>query len=158
MTILNIDFGKAKLASYGKKQVAHAMFHKGKQFLAAATLLNRQQGYKDVVLHLLCQGIEIIQKGLLLANDFDQYEPKLQKPLGHNLVRGSELLKKAFHLKPLKKLVQDELQMLSDYYSKHLLRYGGIHDVLGGGGRDLEFERVFRRALALTIYGNKLFK
>lgn len=158
MTTVNLELGQAHLAPYGKKMVAHAMFDKGKNFLVAGTLLNKQQGNKDVVLHLLCQGIEIVQKGILLVRDFDKYESKLQKRLGHNLVRGSEALHKEFKLKPLKKGPQDELQALSDYYRKHLLRYGGIHDVLGGGGRDLEFQRVFRRAIALTIYGNKLFK
>jgi hypothetical protein len=158
MTNLNIQIGQASLTSHGKKMVAHAMFHKGKHFLGAAILLEKRDGYRDVVLHLICQGIEIIQKGMLLAQDFDKYAPKLQKPLGHNLVRGSELLRDAFKLKPLKKATQEELCLLSEYYCKHLLRYGSIHDVIGGGGHNLEFQRVVRRAMALMIFGEKLFK
>lgn len=155
---MNIQIGKASLTNYSKKMIAHAMFHKGKNFLGAAILLDKQNGYRDIVLHLICQGIEIIQKGMLLAKNFEKYAPKLQKPLGHNLVRGSEALCEEFNLKPLKKTTQNELFLLSEYYRKHLLRYGGIHDVIGGGSHNLEFQRVVRRATALMIFGEKLFK
>ena len=144
------------LAPHGKKLVAHAMFYKGKHFLAAAALLLQKGGCGDVVLHLLCQGLEIIQKGLLLARDYDKFKPELKK-LGHNLVRGSDALHAAYALRPLKKETQAELQALSDYDRQHLLRYGTIHDVFVGT-RHLQFEAVMRKAVALTSLGNKVFR
>jgi hypothetical protein len=138
--------------------IAHAMFDKGKHFVAAAVLLRQRNGHPEVVLHLLGQGLEVIQKGLLLARDYDRYKPRLIKPLGHNLIRGANALQAAYQFKPLKKTLRGELEALSHYYDEHLLRYGTIHDVFGAGARDLKHEAVFQRAVALTIFGNKLFK
>jgi hypothetical protein len=153
-----LELGEGRLTIHGKKRIGYEMFQKGEHFLAAAILLHRHKGHQEVVIHLLCQGIEIVQKGMLLFRDFDKYEPKLQSPLGHNLIRGSKSFCEAFRLKPLKKATQQELELLNNYYCKHLLRYGGIHDIFGRGGQDLEFQRVIRRAAALKRYGHGLFK
>jgi hypothetical protein len=132
------------------------MFHKGAHFLGAAVLLHREKGCRDVVLHLLCQGLEIVQKGLLLANDYDKFKPRLKDKLGHDLVRGSDAVRGAYSLRPLEKEVMAELQSLNLYYRQHLLRYGTIHDVLHN--KELKFEAVMRRAVALTRLGNKIFR
>jgi hypothetical protein len=132
------------------------MFHKGKHFLAAAALLHQIDRNRDVVLQLLCQGLEIIQKGLLLARNYDKFKPKLRK-LGHDLVRISDALHAAYTLKPLKKGTKAELQVLSDYYRQHLLRYGTIHDVFGDT-RNLPSKAVVRKAVALTVLGDKVFR
>lgn len=51
--------GHAQLTAHGKRLVASSMFAKGKAFLGAAILLRQKGGYEFVVLHLLCQGIEV---------------------------------------------------------------------------------------------------
>lgn len=148
---------QGRLMAHGKKLVAHAMFHKGKQFLAASVLLHQKNGYKDVVLHLLCQGLENVQKGLLLASNYDKFKPDLKSKLGHDLICGSDALQVAYALKPLREETKAELQSLNEYYSRHLLRYGTIRDVFVSTEK-LQFEAIMRRAVALTKLGNKIFR
>ena len=117
------------LTSHGKRLVAESMYAKGKAFLGAAILLRRQNGYEYVVLHLLCQGIEISLKGLLLIADYNKYKPQLKK-LGHNLIKTAETASKIAGIKPLRPAVQAELESLNKLYSAHLLRYGSGYDLL----------------------------
>ena len=119
----------AHLTVHGKGVVAESMYAKGKAFLGAAILLRQESGYEFVVLHLMCQGIEILLKGLLLVVDYDRYKPKL-KTLGHNLVRIVEVASKAAGINPLRPHVQAELEKLNSLYSQHLLRYGSGYDIL----------------------------
>jgi len=81
---MTVKLGSGRLTAYGKRMVAHAMYSKGTSFLGAAALLHRQGSYESVVLHLMCQGIEIILKALLLVSNHDKYAPQLTA-LGHNL-------------------------------------------------------------------------
>jgi hypothetical protein len=147
------------LEPHGKNLVAHAMFRKGKQFLAAAVLLHQKASYGNVVLHLLCQGLEIVQKGLLLARNYDKFKSQLtdKRMLGHDLVRGSLALQIEYALKPLKRETEVQLQLLNRYYCRHLLRYGNIRDILCST-KKLQFEAVMRRSVALTKLGNKVFR
>ncbi|HBJ83427.1 MAG TPA: hypothetical protein DDZ88_06045 [Verrucomicrobiales bacterium] len=158
MAVVHVKLGPGKLAPHGKKMVAHAMFHKGTHFVAASVLLKDKGGFHDVVLHLLAQGLEVVQKVLLLARDYDKYRPRLRKPLGHDLVLGADALHQAYRLKPMKKEVRSELQALSDHYREHLLRYGGIHDIFGRASLELKVDHVFRRTVALTLLGRRVFK
>jgi hypothetical protein len=121
--------GHAQLTTHGKCLVAASMFAKGKAFLGAAILLRQKGGHEFVVLYLLCQGIEVILKGVLLFMDYDKYKPELRR-IGHNLLRVSEAAAKAAGLPPLKKDVRTELEMLSNLYSQNLLRYGSGYDIL----------------------------
>ena len=121
--------GTAHLTTHGKRVVAESMYAKGKAFLGAAILLRRKNGYEYVVLHLLCQGIEISLKGLLLIADYDKYKPQLKK-LGHNLVKIVETASQVAGIKPLRPSVRAELETLSKLYSAHLLRYGSGYDIL----------------------------
>ncbi len=105
------------------------MYAKGKAFLGAAILLRRKNGYEYVVLHLLCQGIEITLKGLLLVADYNKNKPQLKK-LGHNLVKIVETASQVAGVKPLRPSVRAELEILSKLYSAHLLRYGNGYDIL----------------------------
>jgi hypothetical protein len=57
------------LSRDGKQEIAAAMYVKGKNFLGAAMLLRQKGGYEYVVLHLMCQGIEITLKAFLLFKD-----------------------------------------------------------------------------------------
>jgi hypothetical protein len=87
--------GEAGPSTAGKRAQALAMYNKGKGFLIAANSLNsfvntfpeaerfeiagKCEQYKYVAIHLFCQSIEIILKGILLVNDFDKYKPFLSE-------------------------------------------------------------------------------
>lgn len=105
------------------------MFEKGKAFLGAAMLLRQRGAYEYAVLHLLCQGIEILGKGFLLSVDYDTYKPKL-RGYGHNLVKLLGAVEKASNISILKPVVRQELETLSSLYAQHLLRYGSGYDIL----------------------------
>ena len=119
---------------------------KGKAFIGAALLLRQRGGYEYVVLHLLCQGIEVLGKGYLLLVNYDAHKPKLRK-YGHNLVKLVEAVE-AMHEPILKTGVRAELKVLSSLYSQHLLRYGSGYDVLVNPNT-IPSERVLSRVAAL---------
>ncbi|MBL9140053.1 MAG: hypothetical protein JNK85_29540 [Verrucomicrobiales bacterium] len=157
MPIVNVKLSPKKLAPFGKKALAAAMFQKGAHFVGASILLRQKSGFHDVVLHLLAQGFEVMQKGLLLARDYDTFRPQLRK-LGHDLVRGADALHSAYKLKPMKKNLREELQALSDHYRDHKLRYAGIQDLLGLPTRELKADLVLRQATALMLLARRVFK
>jgi hypothetical protein len=140
--------GHLKPTRHAKRMIAEAMYMRGKSFLGAAVLLQQKGGHEYVVLHLLCQGIEIVMKALLLLADFDKYQPKLQKRYGHNLEKLAIEVSKVFALHSLKPALRNELSSLSFYFSKHLLRYAGIQDIFLAAG-SIERDRVFRRMVAV---------
>ncbi len=117
------------LSTYGKRLVAESMYARGKAFLGAAILLRRHKGDEYVVLHLLCQGIEISLKGLLLIADYEKYKPQLRK-LRHNLGKVAEEVSQVAGIKPLRPSLRAELEVLSKLYSLHRLRYGSGYDIL----------------------------
>jgi hypothetical protein len=91
----------------------------GKHYIAAAVLLRQNGGDKWVVLPLLCQGIEIILKALLLLSDFDKYQPRLKKnEYRHNLMKLASDALAEYKLHPLRSPILDELQELSRLYSQ----------------------------------------
>jgi hypothetical protein len=121
------------LAPAGKQAIAASMYNKGKAFVGAAILLSRQDDSEHVdyvALHLFCQGVEIVLKGLLLCQDYDKYQARLIRPLGHNLSKIVREAATAYGRKPLRGGLASELESLSKLYSKHLLRYGSPHDIL----------------------------
>ena len=69
--------------------------------MAAAVLLRKHGGDKYVVWHLLCQGIEIILKALLLFLDYKKYN-KLQRTFGHDLEKIISAAIVAYRLRPLR--------------------------------------------------------
>lgn len=109
--------------------VAESMYVKGKAFLGAAVLLRQKGGYEFVVLHLLCQGIEVVLKGLLLAIDYDKFKPKL-KNFGHDLLKLTDAATSAAGIPALRPRVRSEMESLNQLYSRHLLRYGSGYDIL----------------------------
>lgn len=128
------------------------MFLKGKEFFGAAILVSCQANSEHndyVVLHLLCQGIELSLKGLLLFSDYDKQIVRLVKHLGHNLFKIAVEASAAYGLNPMRADLAEELRTLSNLYSKHLLRYGSGYDILVDPRTTLR-ERAFRR-LAATI-------
>lgn len=132
MTTVSLSATSGRLTNYGKRMVAASMYAKGKNFLGAAMLLRKNGGYEYVVLHILCQGIEITLKALLLFADYDAYKPKLRKygRSGHDFSLTAIDALSVFGLSPLRSPLKEELQALSFLYSKHLLRYGTFHDIL----------------------------
>lgn len=135
------------LAPEGKRLVAETMYAKGQAFVEAAALLRRNGGYEYAVLHLLCQGIEVALKGLLLLISYDQFKPKL-KPLGHNLLAIADAASVACGIRPLRPRLRAELQTLSTLYSRHLLRYGSGYDLLVSAST-IPSDDVFRRTASL---------
>ena len=79
-----------KLAPHGKRLVAQSMYSKGGAFIGAALLVRREAGYEFVVLHLLCQGVEIIFKSLLLMLDYDKFA-RVTQLLYNSAVRVANL-------------------------------------------------------------------
>jgi len=118
------------LTTHGKQMVGESMYTKGKSFVAAALLLRQWHGYEYVILHLLCQGIEITLKGLLLMNDYDKYKDKLKSAFGHNIKKLVAAAISEFSVRPMRPALETELEMLSSLYSSQRLRYGTFYDVL----------------------------
>jgi hypothetical protein len=156
MAIIQLKSKSSQLTPHSKKQVAHCMFHKGKNFLWAAKLLEENGGYHYVVLHLLCQGFELIIKGLLLMQNYDTYMPKL-KSMGHNLIKGVKELNE-FVVKSLKidEDTMNELGKLNVFYRKHILRYGNLSDLLIDS-KTISSDLVMKYALKLVRFGNRKF-
>ena len=141
--------GVMRPTNYAKAQIAKSMYLKGAHFLGAAILVHQRGGYEFVVLHLLCQGVEIILKAALLMKDYDKYQPKLGRPLGHNLEKAAVEAQRAFHLNPMRTSLKVELANLNALYSKHLLRYGTGYDILVDPAT-VPSDRVLRRIAAVS--------
>lgn len=139
---------KENATKHGKQLMALALYRRGKSFIGAAVLLERQPGAdRYVVLHLLCQGAEIILKALLLLLDYEKYI-KQQRRHGHDLNRLVEVAIKAFGLHAMRPKLSQEVQVLNNFYSRHLLRYDGLHDIFIDPA-SIESSRVFRRIAAV---------
>jgi len=130
MATVKMKASVGRLTTHGKRMVAESMYAKGKSFIGAALLLRQWQGYEYVVLHLLCQGIEITLKGLLLMNDYDKYKDELKSTFGHNMKKLAAAAISEFSVRPMRPALEAELQMLSSLYSSQRLRYGTFYDVL----------------------------
>jgi hypothetical protein len=121
--------GTANLSLYGKRQLALAMYDRGRHFLGASILLRRHGGPSYVVVHLFCQGAEIILKSLLLLRDYDSYKPKLKK-VGHNLEVIMEAVADEFGMRPARQGLRDEVRKLNSFYKDHYTRYASPLDLL----------------------------
>ena len=139
--------GTVSLTPVGKRMVAETMYAKGQSFVIAAALLRQNGGYEYAVLHLLCQGVEVALKGLLLLISYEKFRPKL-KPLGHNLLAIADEATSASGLRPLRPALRAELQILNTLYSRHLLRYGSGYDLLVSAST-IPSQHLFRRAASL---------
>ncbi|PST87340.1 hypothetical protein C9I86_13200 [Photobacterium sp. NCIMB 13483] len=104
------------------------MFEKGRSFVAAAGLLKAYDGHKLVSAHLLCQGFECIGKYLLLKKDYEQYNDKLRKEFGHDLIKLLKEINELYGSELFNSESKNEVDLLNDYYIKHDLRYGSPID------------------------------
>ena len=119
------------LTAYGKSRIARIQFDKGCAFVGSALLLKphaQNESYKYVYMHLVCQGIELILKGLLSSKSYNQYRSK-DRNFGHDIVLISEIALKEFNLNPLEPKLHGNLKILSDLFSEHKLRYSSINDI-----------------------------
>jgi len=148
--------GPMQLSQHAKTMIAQAMLVRGSNFLAAAILLKKHGGYQYVVLHLLCQGLEIIQKALLLSYDYGRFIKKLRdrSELGHDLLKGANAIVACYRLRPMKPELENELKMLNGYYADHLLRYASAVDILIDA-RSIPYDHVLRRAASLVRLGRR---
>jgi hypothetical protein len=144
MVTLRTAPGSGRLAPAGKHFVAGSMYQKGKSFLGAALELHSKPGHEYVTLHLLCQGIENLLKGLLVLKAFDKYNPLLTTTLRHNLERLEATVRQEFGLRPPNSKLAREFQHLSRLYSSHLLRYGNVRDIFVDAST-IQSDRVWRR-------------
>jgi hypothetical protein len=146
MTIVSGAVTGGRPTDFARRVTANSMYLKGKSFLGAAILLRRNGGYEYVVLHLMCQGVEVTLKALLLLKNYKRYEPKLKK-YGHHLMPLAKDVLAEFQLQPMRPALKAELQALSSLYAKHLLRYGTLHDIFVDG-KLIASSLVLRRIVA----------
>jgi len=141
------------LTEAGKRGVAASMYAKGTSFISAAILVHRQSASEHndyVVLHLLCQGLEVLMKGLLLHKDYDRYRARLGAyDLGHNILDVTEEAVKECGLNPMRDNVKTELRELDKLYRDYWLRYGSTLDILVDP-RTIARARVLRRLRAVV--------
>jgi hypothetical protein len=150
MTQIISATGIATSTRYGKRAIALSMYGKGKAFIGSYLLLKQKASDEPaqyVALNLLAQGVEVTLKAFLLYQDYDKYRPKLQKRLGHDLVKTTRVALNAFTLKPLREPLGGELAKLSEVYSKHMLRYGNLGDIFVAPST-IPSDRVLRRIAA----------
>ncbi len=88
---------------YAKRRMAESMYRRGVLFLKSSQLLQDQMGYNFVCAHLMCQGLEIVLKSLLLMKDYDKYRyTQKVKSYGHNLLRLANEVTSIYGLKPMR--------------------------------------------------------
>ncbi len=120
------------LSDYGRFCIAMTQYNKGRAFIGAAYLLKShvdQEAYQSVYLHLLCQGSELIFKGIMLLKDFKKYRSREKKIYGHNIVALIEDAHIECRLKPLRADIKAELDYLANRFSANALRYSGYQDI-----------------------------
>lgn len=120
-----------RLTRHGKMIIARAQFERGCAFVGAALLTRPhaiQEPQQYVFLHLVCQGIELITKGLLLTRDFDTYRPR-EKEFGHKITRLIEETLTVFNKRPLEPKLKAEIKYLADSFGEHRLRYASAMDI-----------------------------
>jgi hypothetical protein len=147
------------LTDAGKRGVAASMYAKGTSFIGAAILVRGQSASEHsdyVVLHLLCQGLEVLMKGLLLHKDYDRYRARLgAHDLGHNILDVTEEALREYGLNPMRDNLKTELRELDKLYRDHWLRYGSTLDILVDP-RTIQRDRVLHRLRAAIRLASRL--
>lgn len=116
---------------HAKRLRARFMFGRGQNFLAAAVLLERHGGDGFAVLFLLCQGVEVVLKALLIMRDYKKHKPGLKR-FGHDISRLAEAISLEFGLNALRPPLKAELETLNRLYANAIypLRYASFLDLL----------------------------
>jgi hypothetical protein len=147
------------LTNSGKKLMAVRGFEKGKAFIGASLLLCQKgsgENFEYVTLHLLCQGVEIILKSLLLLQDFNKYYPMLQeqkKLKHHDLCKIAEIFCNAYAVR-FRPAVKKELRGLTAGFASGGFRYASLHDVFIAPNT-IPHRNVFRWIGAIVRMANR---
>jgi hypothetical protein len=142
--------GVGKLTAHGKFLIALSMYQKGKALLGASILLRKHhtgEATEYVALHIFCQGLETLLKGLLLLHNYGLFQPRLIK-LGHRLPNLIEVASQAYKLKPMSRPLLTEVTNLGKFYAAERLRYGSGVDIFISP-HSIESRRVQRRIYAV---------
>ena len=158
MVILKAS-GKLHLSNYGKDLRSLAMYQKGREFIVAALLLRNEDRAGYVYLHLVCQGVEIIFKSLLLFKDYKTYKPKLgnRKLFGHDLCKVVNVWSKKLNGGRVNKKFYKEIEALNDHYKGHNLRYGSNLDIFLTP-RSFKTTEIIRQLQRTLLKTNKMLE
>lgn len=133
MTLITATFKVSafKKTTKGKQLAAWRFYLRGRQFIRVAFTLDQDDpGDGYVVRHLLCQGVELILKALLLRKNYDKYRPLLRKaPFGHDLLGLLNEVKQLYIVKLEPELLAD-ITKLNSFFKTHLFRYSDIEAFL----------------------------
>ncbi len=135
-------------------EVAVETLKKGENFIRTALLLRKNNSEENVVLSMICQGIENILKGLLLAKDYVRYEPLLRKKFGKNLLRLYYRTRKEYKIKHLDGRAVNELQILAYLYKNQFLHYGHLINLLNDD-KAFESGHLLRKLFQILAYVKK---
>src|SRR5438270_681523 len=113
---ISASVGHGRMSRHAQQMLTRFMYTKGQHFFSASVLLSQKGGDQYVVLHLFCQGVEIILKALLLLADYKKYWSKLPKKYGHNLPKLARRVISVYKLKPMRKSLATELEALNKLY------------------------------------------
>ena len=134
-----------------EKEVAVDTLKKGENFIRTALLLRKNNSDENVVLSMICQGIENILKGLLLAKDYVRYEPLLKRKFGKNLLRLYYRTKKEYRISNLDARAVNELQILAYLYKNQFLHYGHLINLLNDD-KAFESGHLLRKLFQILAY------
>ena len=138
------------LTRYGESRVALSMIARGQHFFSAGAMLSQKGGNGYVTRHLLCQGAELILKGLLLLGDFPKYWPLLKVKFNHRLLRLADEVADLYSQPKPAGALRAELVMLDRLYRSHHLRYASGMDLLINP-ETIADQLVTDRLLALVV-------
>jgi len=132
-------------------EIAVETLKKGENFIRTALLLRKNNSEENVVLSMICQGIENILKGLLLSKDYVRYEPLLRRKFGKNLLKLYYRTRKEYKIKKLDARAVNELQILAYLYKNQFLHYGHLINLLNDD-RAFESGHLLRKLFQILAY------
>ena len=127
--------------------------------IAAIHIDEQYSGDGYVVRHLLCQGLELVLKALLLLKDYDKYEPLLHKPkhFGHNLMALTNEVCDLYEVKLRAKHLAD-LARLNHFFQAHLFRYAHHMEMDFSPADAFPIRQLRFRILSLLNLADPLFR
>jgi hypothetical protein len=150
--------GTAHPTNYAKREVARKMYFQGKAFLVAAAHVRGASSTEEwnyVSLHLVCQGIELIMKALLLLSKYDEFLPKLIK-LGHRLEAIWNSVSAEYSISPLLPKERKQLAALAKFYTGDQLRYAGMQNFFINP-QTIDSEAIIHRLSEVEAIANTRF-
>lgn len=105
------------------------------------------------VLYLVCLGVEVTLKALLLLKDYEKYNGEIKK-INHNLKRLTTEVISEYKVRPLSHRQNKEIELLSALYAKHVLRYGSPYATLVNP-ETIPSELTLRKMIAVIRIANR---